>query len=119
MTDALFAIKKLVYEDKKITMKDLNSALNNNFGKSADSEDVSNMVIKTVNQLKNMGKDISPEDIVRIAAIVTETINKENPNSSKYNQIREMILEIPKFGNDITEVDTFAREVCIYIYKTT
>lgn len=115
MTDALFAVRKLVYEEKKISMKDLSEALENNFGKSADSQDISKLVMKTVNTLAAQGKDIKEADIIKIAEIVTETVNSGQKQNDKYQKIREMILEVPKFGNDVNEVDQFAREVA-YTY---
>lgn len=114
MTDALFAVRKLVFEEKKITISDLKEALENNFGHEASAEDVSNLVSETVKNLVSQGKDLKEADIVKIAAIVSESLNAGRGNE-KHKRIREIILDIPKFGNDVNEVDMFAREVA-YTY---
>jgi formate C-acetyltransferase len=64
-SDALYAIKKLVYDDKKLTMSELMEALESNF---------------------------------------------EGPRGA---EIQKMCLDVPKFGNDIEEVDLLARRVSI------
>jgi pyruvate-formate lyase len=61
--DSFTAIKKLVYEDKKLTMDELLKALDNNFA------------------------------------------------GDRGEEIRQMCLAAPKFGNDIDEADTMVREV--------
>ena len=40
MADALYAVKKLVYDENKITMHDLKMALSTNYGKGLSNEDV-------------------------------------------------------------------------------
>ena len=62
-TDSLYAIKKLVFDDKKLTMDELMDALDSNF---------------------------------------------EGPRGE---EILKMCLDVPKFGNDVDEVDMLARRV--------
>jgi formate C-acetyltransferase len=56
-------------------------------------------------------------DSDQIAAMITAVMNTELPAEEKkrYEDLRAMIDEVPKFGNDIEEVDLFARDVA-YTY---
>ena len=54
-------------------------------------------------------------DIERIAALVAETAQGQGSENARYRQIQELLSEVPKFGNDIEEVDAFARDVA-YTY---
>jgi len=65
VADSLYAIKKLVFDDKVLTMQELMDALDSNF---------------------------------------------EGPRGE---EIRKMCLNVPKFGNDVDEVDELARKVSI------
>lgn len=61
--DSLFAVKKLVFDEKKLTMDDLMNAIDTNF------------------------------------------------EGKRGEEIRQMCLAVPKFGNDIDEVDMLVRDV--------
>ena len=112
MADSLYAIKKLVYEEKKITMSELKAALENNFGKgSISGEDAINATTQIVKQLIENGIEVKDN---QIKGIYDRVVAGSNGNGD-YARIREMILEIPKFGNDIPEIDAFARDVA-YTY---
>jgi len=109
MADGLYAIKKLVFEDKKVTMAYYKEALENNYGKGyLDAQKVTEEVAK---QLAENGVEITKEVVEQIYKSA-----KENAGSGKdYNDLLNMINELPKFGNDIAEVDAFARDVA-YTY---
>ena len=109
MADAMFAVKKLVFEDKKFTMQELKEALENNFG-ALSAKDITEKVAAELN--KN-GLEINEENIREIYLNAEKHINTSN--SEKYAKIREMILEVPKYGNDNAEVDALARDVA-YTY---
>lgn len=66
VADSLISVKKLVYEDKKLTMDELMNAIDTNF---------------------------------------------EGPRGE---EIRQMCLAMPKFGNDIDEVDLLAKDISAY-----
>jgi len=111
MADSLYAVKKLVFDEKKFTLKELKEALENNFGEDGadNSKDVTVAVAK---ELAKNGITVNEDVIKSIYANVKASGSAGNP---KYKRIREMILEVPKFGNDIPEVDAFARDVA-YTY---
>ncbi|MBE6649845.1 MAG: glycyl radical protein [Ruminococcaceae bacterium] len=106
MADSLYAIRKLVFEEKKFTLSELKEALANNYGKA----DYSELVAKVVKELQNSGVTVGEKEI---EAITKEIVEKGN--SSRYAEIREMILDVAKFGNDIEDIDALARDVA-YTY---
>lgn len=115
MADSLYAVKKLVYDEKKITMKELKDALEHNFGKGLSEDKIQEITANLVKEITAKGQQVTPADVEKIATVVTETVNADNQNNGRYAQIHEMLEEVPKFGNDIPEVDAFARDVA-YTY---
>ena len=115
MTDALYAVKTLVFEKKAFTMAELKEAIDHNFG-----EDISDRMaeILTTNEIKRLsaaGKPVS-ENIIRETFKAKKTQgNSSEFQRARYRKIRALIDEAPKFGNDIEEVDLFARDVA-YTY---
>ncbi len=112
MADALYAIKKLVFEEKKVTLKEYKEALENNFGKGIDDAKATAITTEIVKQLAATGADVNEELIRNVHKTV---VGDTGANSGKYTKLLEMINSLPKFGNDIPEVDAFAREVA-YTY---
>ena len=114
MADALYAIKTLVYDEKKYTLCDFKEAMDNNYGKDMDEHYAEKVTKAAVHDLVAQGKTVSREDIASIFAAVTK-----NPctdaQKEKYAKLLADIEAIPKFGNDIPEVDAFARDVA-YTY---
>ena len=114
MADALYAIKRLVFEEKSVTMADFKEALENNYGKDMDSKMAEGITAKVAKSFVESGKVLSREDVKTIY----ETVVKNNCSSeqkAKYDALLNRIGELPKFGNDISEVDSFARDVA-YTY---
>ena len=67
-----------------------------------------------VNNLIKMGRTVSKEDVEQISrTVIGGTVTDEQ--KKRYDQILEWIEEVPKYGNDIREVDDFARDVA-YTY---
>lgn len=114
MADSLYSVKMLVYDKKKITMGELKEALATNFGKGLGAEDVAAMTAKIANELKEAGKTIGEKEV---AAILNTVVAASEAPEVKANgeRILKLIEEVPKFGNDISEVDAFARDVA-YTY---
>ena len=114
MADSLYSVKTLVYDEKKITMGELKEALATNFGKGLGAEDVAAMTAKIANELKEAGKTIGEKEVAAILNTVVAA--SEAPEvKAKGERILKLIEEVPKFGNDIPEVDAFARDVA-YTY---
>ena len=110
MADALFAVKKLVFEDKKITMEFFKQALLDNFGKGDDKRALE-ATCEIVKRLAAEGKTASETEIKGIF----DACLKMTGAGKDYSQLLDMINALPKFGNDIDEIDAFARDVA-YTY---
>ncbi len=114
MADALYAVKTLVFEEKKVTMAELKRALQFNYGKGLDGTSVSDMVLQVVRRLKEQGVSVGEKEIAAVAAQV-RSIELPEQEKKRYGEILEMIDSVPKFGNDDPVVDAFARDVA-YTY---
>ncbi len=114
MTDALIAIRTLVFEEKSVTMAEFKEALANNYGKDMDPKAAEKLTTEVVRQIVNNGKTMTAEDVKAVYGAVVK-----NPctdaQKAKYQQLLDRIAALPKFGNDIPEVDAFARDVA-YTY---
>lgn len=114
MADSLYAIKKLVFEEKKLTLGEYKKALAMNYGQGFDEITASEITLQILREMKKNGIEA---DEKQIAGILSSILNYEIPEQEKkrYEEIRAMIEEIPKFGNDDSGVDFFARDVA-YTY---
>lgn len=114
MADSLYAIKKLVYEDRKVSMSEYKEALLTNYGKGLDPVTISDLTVQIAGQLKAAGKAVGEEEIAAILKAVKAA--SETPEiRANGEKLLGLIEEVPKFGNDIAEVDAFARDVA-YTY---
>ncbi len=114
MADSLYAIKKLVFEEKKVTLAEYKRALAMNYGQGFDEISAAEIATQIVREMEATGMKVDESQIAAMIATVMET---ELPaeEKQKYEALRAMIDEVPKFGNDIEEVDMFARDVA-YTY---
>ncbi len=114
MADSLSAVRTLVYEEKAFTMAEYRDALRDNFGKDMDAAQAERLTRQVAEELIKSGKMLNTDDI----RAIFETVVK-NPCSDaqkqRYQQLLDRIEALPKFGNDIPEVDAFARDVA-YTY---
>ena len=114
MADSLYVVKKLVYDEKKLTMKELKQALTVNYGKGLNEEDIAAMTSEIVSEMEAAGQKVGEREVS--AVLQTVIAATESPEMKvKGDRILEMIEEVPKFGNDLPEVDAFARDVA-YTY---
>ena len=109
VADALYAIRKLVFEEKKFTMAELKKALESNYGKG-DAAHAEQVTVQIVRELTNGGLQINDTVIAEIYNTVME-----RSGDPRYAEIREMILSLNAYGNDFEEVDAMAREAA-YTY---
>ncbi|KHT64390.1 pyruvate formate-lyase [Photobacterium gaetbulicola] len=107
--DSFAAIKKLVFDEAKLTLQQVKEALDSNFAGDNESAAQSandpayDMVMDAVKKvLAETGS----------AALLDSQVLKNNVNvlTSKTGSVRQMLLDAPKFGNDIDEVDLLTRE---------
>ena len=114
VTDALTAIKTLVYDKKVLKLCELKAALDNNFGLDMDSTAAEKLTKVVAQKLVSNGKTLTEDDIKTIYLTVTKNTASDS-DKEHYGEILKMINELPKYGNDIPEIDAFAREVA-YTY---
>ena len=114
MTDSLYAIKKLVYDDKKYTMAQMKKALEDNFGKGLNEEEAQKLTTAAVKELTGRGVRVSEKQIAEIFKSFIDG-NSSADEKAFYDKMLEDIGNVPKYGNDIPEVDSFARDVA-YVY---
>ncbi len=114
MADSLYAIKKLVFEEKKITLAEYKRALAMNYGQGFDAVSAGEIVAEILREMDHNGVSV---DESQIAGMITGVMSAELPaeEKKKYEELRAMIEQVPKFGNDNEEVDMFARDVA-YTY---
>ncbi len=110
MTDALIAVRELVFEKKTVTMAEMKKALSANFGYGISGKPAQKMTEEIAQKLAEAGVTINEETVRTIYKEVTEGACSEEERR-RYREIRTMIDACPKYGNDIREVDMFARDV--------
>lgn len=112
MADAFYAMKKLVYEDKKYTLKEVKAALEANFSGEESGISTEELTVEIAKELEK--KMELNEEIIKE---IYKTVQAENHigGNKRYAQLLEDITALPKFGNDLDEIDEYAREAA-YLY---
>lgn len=114
MADSLYAIKKLVFDEKKLTLAEYKEALKDNYGHSVDDKRARAITEEVAKALVQQGKTVDEEQVRKIYDMVCASgISPEK--KARYDQLLQWIEDVPKFGNDLSEVDAFARDVA-YTY---
>ncbi|MBR3965916.1 MAG: glycyl radical protein [Clostridia bacterium] len=114
VTDALYAVKKLVFEDKKYTLSFWKKALEDNYGMDMDVSMATKLTEDVIKSLLMSGKEPTAEDIKTVYLTLKRNDASEE-DKKKYSELLSDIASLTKFGNDDDEVDSFAREVA-YTY---
>ncbi len=114
MADALYAVKKLVFDDRKYTLEFVKEALENNYGEDMDGAMAEKLTRQVAGAVVKAGKDINEDDIRTIYHTV-KTNKASDENKKKYRKLLDDIVALKKFGNDDYEVDVVAREAA-YMY---
>ena len=114
MADSLYAVKQLVFEEKKVTMKELKQALMLNYGKGLAQEDLAALASDTVSAMRSSGETVGEAEITAVLKTIHALSESEEVKENGERTLK-LIEEVPKFGNDIPEVDAFARKVA-YTY---
>lgn len=114
VADSLFAIKKLVFEEKKVSMADYKHALMFNYGQEVSPLVVAQVAGQVARKLSEQGVQPTSDAVSKITQnIIREAVTVED--KKKFEQLLSMIEEVDKFGNDEEEVDALAREAA-YTY---
>ena len=111
-TDGLLAVKQLVFEENKITLAELRDALNANFGYGISGSAAERITCEITEKLNKEGIEITDQVIRTIYDEITNATSIDADKKARYKEIKRLIDETcPKYGNDIYEVDMFARDV--------
>ena len=111
-TDGLIAIKKLVFEEKRFTLLELREALKANFGYGVQGPAAERLTTEVATELSMAGMQITEAVIRTIYDEVTNQTSLSAETKARYKEIKRLIEEeSPKYGNDIYDVDMFARDV--------
>lgn len=114
MTDGLWAIKKLVYDEGKYTLNDIKEALDLNFGHGLTEKAAMLSTQSVIETLLAEGKDIDNTVIGEIYKMLLDGVCTDE-QKKKFEQMHNDIDTVEKYGNDIEEIDLLARDVA-YIY---
>ncbi len=114
VADSMMVVKKLIFEEKRLSMAELKEALEANFGQGISNEQAQEITTSVVKELLEKGKKVTEEQIAQIFITVLNTeVSPEK--KARYKEILSMIESVPKYGNDLEEPDEMAREVA-YTY---
>ena len=114
ITDGMYAVKKLVFEEKKYTLEFVKKALDANFGVDMDDAMAAKLTAKVAQSIVAAGKSLTEEDVKTVYLTVKKSGASED-EKKQYARLLEDIGALAKFGNDDDEIDAFAREMA-YTY---
>ena len=114
VTDALVAIRTLVFEQKVLTLSEFKTALAENFGAGMDEATISKLTQSVAQSVAASGTPIT-EDLIKSIYDQVKQAAVSPEKKKKYESLLAAIDELPKYGNDIEEIDLFAKDVA-YTY---
>lgn len=111
-TDGLIAIKKLVFDEGRFTLAELRDAMKANYGYGVQGPAAERLTTEIATELARQGIMVNEQAIRIIYDEVTNQTSLSNEQRARFKEIKRLIdEEAPKYGNDIYEVDMFARDV--------
>lgn len=111
-TDGLLAIKQLVFDEKKVTMAEYKEALEANFGYGLSGDAAEKVTGEIAYGLAEKGVPVDEKVVRAIYEEVNSLASMNKAKKERYREIKRLIDDTcPKYGNDIYEVDMFARKV--------
>ena len=114
VADALYAIDELVYKKKEVTLEEYADAMRNNFGMPYCDSYAKNLTVEVVKEIALKGYSVTDAQITEIFNQVRDNVIASD-KKARYQALYEKIKALPKFGNDIDEVDLYGREAA-YTY---
>ena len=111
VADSLAVMRKLVFEDGAISMAEMKQALADNFGKGATNKRAMELTTDAAKLLDAEGKEVNADLIKAIYMGFKNASHISADKKARYDEMLNMIADVPKYGNDLREVDLFAREV--------
>ena len=114
VADALYAIDELVYKKKVVTLSQYADALKNNFGMPYNEPYAKSLTVEVVKEIYKQGRSVTDAQITEIYNQIKAN-DVEASKKAEYKKLYDEIKALPKFGNDIDDVDLYGREVA-YTY---
>ena len=111
VADSLAVIRKLIFEDGVISMAEMKQALADNFGKGATNKRALELTTEAATLLDSEGKDVNADLIKAIYEGFKTAAHISADKKARYDEMLALIADVPKYGNDLREVDLFAREI--------
>ena len=111
VADSLAVMRKLVFEDGVISMAEMKQALADNFGKGATNKRAMELTTEAAKMLDAEGKEVNADLIKAIYMGFKNASHISADKKARYDEMLKLIADVPKYGNDLREVDLFAREV--------
>ena len=114
VADSLYAIKKLVFEEKKVSLAEYKKALMFNYGQEVSPLVVAQVAGNVAREMAQKGIEPNSDAVARASQeIIKQSVTAED--KKKFEELLAMIDNLAKFGNDEEEVDMMAREAA-YTY---
>lgn len=114
MTDGLYAVKTLVFDTNKVTMAQFKKALAENYGRGLTPKAAEKTAVEVIQRLAESGETVTDGQVAEICRVLMQGTSSTE-DKAMYDNLLDMIDELPKYGNDIEEIDLFARDVA-YVY---
>lgn len=114
VTDALYAIKTLVYDEHRYTLEDFKEAMTMNFGKGLTPKAAKLSTTEVINTLVNEGRAVDENVVASVFKMLLDGVC-DDADKEKFQKLHDDIDSVPKYGNDIEDIDLLARDVA-YIY---
>ena len=111
VADSLAVMRKLVFEDGVISMAEMKQALADNFGKGATNKRAMELTTEAAKMLDAEGKEVNADLIRAIYMGFKNASHISADKKARYDEMLKLIADMPKYGNDLREVDLFARKV--------
>lgn len=112
--DSLMAIKKVVFEEGKLSLSELKNVLDSNFGKSTTVPSAPAAIDMNTIDLNNLTSDNLVEILKGLIAKEVKQVTPSTSTSTDGEYVRQLLINgAPKFGNDIDEVDYLVRKVAL------
>jgi formate C-acetyltransferase len=111
VADSLAVIRKLVFEDGSVSMAEMKQALLDNFGKGMIPKKATELTVEAVKMLDAQGVDVNENHIKTFYQNFLSNSAVSAEKKARYDEILSMIEQVPKYGNDLEDVDMFAREI--------
>ncbi len=111
VADSLAVMRELVFEKHLVSMAEMKQALADNFGKGMIPKKALELTVAAAKVMKDQGVDVTDEHIKAFYSNFLNAATVPADKKKRYDEILSLIDSVPKYGNDIEEVDLFAREI--------